>query len=780
MDGINSRVIDSQFERDLMNNIIQSSSSIIYTSEALIGDLKLASGSELSVPSLNQHQPSMMEDTRFSSSFSCLPVLSSDPPSPIFTNDLNNNYDINTSSNNESKGINNSSPQERQERNMLDSLLLPTEFDTPIYLEDARCFGNESEDINYSLFITSSKNKKFPSGTKTNEGSSCSLLEHKRDSSDLFPADRHRSTTPPRFPQLAGVAMDTPPTTRSKRAHFDEAVITNDTESIQQSSRSLMDKIAGLDTDRNVLSLLERMERQVQELKSRYKKINGNDSDDNNSQASNALSIAVEGVSNGDNGMSGSGKDADLVDAYLQLNKEVQELIAFKRATTGSPEAVTRRSSKMSLSSRCESDEWKLEHDYRNSSFSFDLTSNNLNNNNSNNNLNNSSNNNNSAEHFMIKHKYLSLLPIKNNALLVVQKTYSDQSIPDMHQKLSHLVHQQPRNQQQDSLSRSTMEDDDDNGEVVEDGEVTVLNGSPFDHKMRRIGHNPRSKANHSVKDHRNDSIVNALHHSADTSARSGNLPVDITNPTNPSLKAASEGREKRMKERERRERSRYKSLTVPAEVIPSSSLPFVSPNAMPKRLSRHSQLFLFGGDSEPTLACSTADDPHGSAGPSVRPTPTQHSHTHSRLHYVSVPDDSDEETDRDVSIRLSELPTHSSSLTRLFEIHSKEVFDGMYMKKKYTSNMFFKRRFVWVCPSTRSLHWAKSEVDRSEKLKSKFLLVRMTRGKLPSGYFQGVVHCLGVSGSGLRLCTESGKFLDLQIPASSVKRWEKVLIALM
>ena len=54
------------------------------------------------------------------------------------------------------------------------------------------------------------------------------------------------------------------------------------------------------------------------------------------------------------------------------------------------------------------------------------------------------------------------------------------------------------------------------------------------------------------VKDHRNDSIVNALHHSAATSARSGNLPVYITNPTNTSLKAASEGREKRMKDRER------------------------------------------------------------------------------------------------------------------------------------------------------------------------------------------------------------------------------------
>ena len=41
---------------------------------------------------------------------------------------------------------------------------------------------------------------------------------------------------------------------------------------------------------------------------------------------------------------------------------------------------------------------------------------------------------------------------------------------------------------------------------------------------------------------------------------------------------------------------------------------------------------------------------------------------------------------------------------------------------------------------------------------------MRMTRGKLPSGYFQGVVHCLEVSASGLRLCTESGKFLDLQV----------------
>ena len=110
-----------------------------------------------------------------------------------------------------------------------------------------------------------------------------------------------------------------------------------------------------------------------------------------------------------------------------------------------------------------------------------------------------------------------------------------------------------------------------------------------------------------------------------------------------------------------------------------------------------------------------------------------------------------------------------------------------VYMPKKYSSDMFFKKRFVWLCPSTRSLHWsvrshsllrmelttvclsvcdcrAKKAEDRFDKLKSKFLLVRMTRGRHPNGYFQGVVHSGEFNHSGLKICTESGKFLDLQV----------------
>jgi len=98
-----------------------------------------------------------------------------------------------------------------------------------------------------------------------------------------------------------------------------------------------MDRSTGLETDRNVLSLLEKMEKQVQELKSRYKKIHNADDSEEASQGSYALSNALESVGNSDSGINGigGGQDADLVDAYLQLNKEVQELIAFKRASSG-------------------------------------------------------------------------------------------------------------------------------------------------------------------------------------------------------------------------------------------------------------------------------------------------------------------------------------------------------------------------------------------------------------------------------------------------------------
>ena len=97
-------------------------------------------------------------------------------------------------------------------------------------------------------------------------------------------------------------------------------------------------------------------------------------------------------------------------------------------------------------------------------------------------------------------------------------------------------------------------------------------------------------------------------------------------------------------------------------------------------------------------------------------------------------------------------------------------------------------------------VHRAKRPDDRFVKLSSKFLLVRMTRGRLPDGYFQGVIHNCEFNSSGVRICTESGKFLDIQvighlvyilslvivhpflrqIPLLMLKCWEKVLLALM
>lgn len=69
------------------------------------------------------------------------------------------------------------------------------------------------------------------------------------------------------------------------------------------------------------------------------------------------------------------------------------------------------QNSKISRDSRCESDEWKLEHDYCDSC-SVDL-----------NHIiyTKSGYQTLPVDQFMIKHKYLLLLPTKNNALLVVR-----------------------------------------------------------------------------------------------------------------------------------------------------------------------------------------------------------------------------------------------------------------------------------------------------------------------------------------------------------------------
>jgi len=150
---------------------------------------------------------SASQSSPLSFSYSC-----NNPPSPIIAN---NNSDIQSSTyssnntnnkliNNELLRSNDSSPQERQERNLLDDFLQPLDF---LNMEDASCFGNESEDLKYNHILstnTTTNTKNFPPKDKKSppskkEGSPSSPLEHNKDPSDSFSTDLQ---TPPHFPKL--------------------------------------------------------------------------------------------------------------------------------------------------------------------------------------------------------------------------------------------------------------------------------------------------------------------------------------------------------------------------------------------------------------------------------------------------------------------------------------------------------------------------------------------------------------------------------------------------
>ena len=54
----------------------------------------------------------------------------------------------------------------------------------------------------------------------------------------------------------------------------------------------------------------------------------------------------------------------------------------------------------------------------------------------------------------------------------------------------------------------------------------------------------------------------------------------------------------------------------------------------------------------------------------------------------------------------LSSLPEDTAKLAALFMIKSHSVFDGEYLGKRASTDLIFKNRFFWICPSTRSIHW--------------------------------------------------------------------------
>jgi phosphatidylethanolamine-binding protein len=59
----------------------------------------------------------------------------------------------------------------------------------------------------------------------------------------------------------------------------------------------------------------------------------------------------------------------------------------------------------------------------------------------------------------------------------------------------------------------------------------------------------------------------------------------------------------------------------------------------------------------------------------------------------------------------MSEAARHGSEK---FGVATKSIFDGATLKKRFASEMMFKKRFVWLNPDTKRLYWAKSENTRA------------------------------------------------------------------
>jgi len=132
----------------------------------------------------------------------------------------------------------------------------------------------------------------------------------------------------------------------------------------------------------------------------------------------------------------------------------------------------------------------------------------------------------------------------------------------------------------------------------------------------------------------------------------------------------------------------------------------------------------------------------------------------------------------KSLNIDLSSLPTASKDLCKTFQITLLSVFDGELVAKKSSTDFMYKKRYLWINPATRSIHWAKSLLNKE---KSKFYMLTRTRvGQRPVGHIKGVVHSVEFGPKGIVICTENAQYLELKLPPQSVKDWEKVFLALI
>mmetsp|Transcript_2384 Transcript_2384/g.3661 ORF Transcript_2384/g.3661 Transcript_2384/m.3661 type:complete len:560 (-) Transcript_2384:8-1687(-) len=130
------------------------------------------------------------------------------------------------------------------------------------------------------------------------------------------------------------------------------------------------------------------------------------------------------------------------------------------------------------------------------------------------------------------------------------------------------------------------------------------------------------------------------------------------------------------------------------------------------------------------------------------------------------------------LQLSLKNLPTSSKALSVLFNVESYSVFDGELVAKKSTGDFMYKKRYLWINPATRSLHWAKSLQAKSE---SKFIILKRTKNAIkPDGYIKGVVHSAEFGPKGLVVCTEAGDSLELKLPSKSLNDWQKVFLTLI
>lgn len=136
----------------------------------------------------------------------------------------------------------------------------------------------------------------------------------------------------------------------------------------------------------------------------------------------------------------------------------------------------------------------------------------------------------------------------------------------------------------------------------------------------------------------------------------------------------------------------------------------------------------------------------------------------------------------RVTTVKLSKLPKAADELCTLFRIKTEAIFNGDYLEKKFDRDFLFKRRFIWIDPSTRSINWAKSSEERVKNPRmSKFLLLKRfyTRKRVTQGQSKGVAHDVTFDAGGLTVWTEGGQQLTIKIPIEAQQCWQRIVLIL-